>query len=136
METFLDFFWIMLWFFAWVIWIMLLFRVFADIFRADQTGWAKAGWMLFVLAMPFLGVLVYLIAQGGNMADREWAIMRAKEEMQRSYIRSIAGPSASTADELEKLASLRERNVISDAEFQAQKAKILETQPQIDKVPA
>jgi hypothetical protein len=136
LDTFLDFFWIMLWFFAWVIWIMLLFRVFADIFRADQSGWAKAGWILFVLVLPFLGVLVYLIAQGGNMADREWAIMREKAEVERSYIRSIAGSPASTADELEKLASLRDRGVISDAEFQVQKARILGTPPQIDKAPA
>jgi alkanesulfonate monooxygenase SsuD/methylene tetrahydromethanopterin reductase-like flavin-dependent oxidoreductase (luciferase family) len=136
LETFLDFFWIMLWFFAWVIWIMLLFRVFADIFRTDQSGWAKAGWTLFVLVLPFLGVLVYLIAQGGNMADREWASMREKAEIERSYIRSIAGSPDSTADELEKLASLRDRGVISDAEFQAQKEKVIGTPPQIDKVPA
>lgn len=115
MDTFLDFFWFLLWLFLWVIWIMLLFRVFADVFRSDHSGWAKAGWTVFVIVLPFLGVLVYLIAEGSNMAQRE---------AQREYLRSVAA-SGGMPDQLEKLASLHERGVINDAEFEAQKAKLL-----------
>ena len=124
METFWDFFWFMLWAFLWIIWIMLLFRVFADIFRSDSSGMAKAGWTLFVIILPFLGVFVYLIVNGGDMATREMASVAAIDRAQQDYIRSVAG-SGSTADELEKLAALRERGVISDSEFEAQKASLL-----------
>lgn len=125
METFFDFFWFMMWFFLWVIWLMLLFRVFGDIFRSDSSGWTKALWVIFVVVLPFLGVFAYLIANGGNMAQREAASVQAAEQAQREYIRSMAGTSASTADELEKLASLKERGVLSDAEFEAQKRKLM-----------
>lgn len=124
MSSFMDFFWFMLWFFLWMIWIMLLFRVFADIFRSQISGWAKAGWTVFVIVLPFLGVLVYLIAQGGNMAQREVDQAMAMQDAQKSYIQSVAG-SGGTADELTKLASLRDQGVISDAEFQAQKERAL-----------
>ena len=123
METFADFFWFMLWFFLWVIWLMLLFRVFGDIFRSDASGVAKAGWILFVLVLPFLGVLVYLVTQGNNMAQRDVETMQAIDDAQKAYIRDAAG--VSTADELEKLAALNQKGVLSDDEFQAQKAKIL-----------
>ena len=123
METFADFFWFMLWFFLWVIWLMLLFRVFGDIFRSDASGWAKAGWILFVLVLPFLGVLVYLVTQGNNMAQRDVETMQAIDDAQKAYIRDAAG--VSTADELEKLAALNQKGVLSDDEFQAQKAKLL-----------
>lgn len=125
MNTFLDFFWLMLWLFLWIIWIMLLFRVFADIFRSDQSGWAKAGWMIFVLILPFLGVFVYLITQGGDMAKRDLATARAIDQAQRDYIRDAAGSSGGTAAELESLASLRDRGVITEDEFASQKAKLL-----------
>ena len=125
MSSFLDFFWLMLWFFLWVIWIWLLIRVFADIFRSDSSGMAKAGWVLFVVVLPFLGVLVYLIAQGGNMAAREMASAKAAQKAQADYIRGIAGSGGGVAGELEKLASLRDNGVISADEFEAQKAKLL-----------
>ncbi len=124
MNSFLDFFWLMLWAFLWIIWIILLFRVFADIFRSDQSGWAKAGWTVFVIVMPFLGILIYLIAQGGNMAKRDLKTAQEIDEMQREYIRNVTS-SGGVAAELESLASLRERGVITDEEFQAQKAKLL-----------
>lgn len=124
MSSFLDFFWLMLWFFLWVIWIWLLIRVFADIFRSDSSGMAKAGWVLFVVVLPFLGVLVYLIAQGGNMASREIASAKAMQKAQADYIREVAG-GGGVAGELEKLASLRDSGVISADEFEAQKAKLL-----------
>ena len=123
METFADFFWFMLWFFLWVIWLMLLFRVFGDIFRSDASGLAKAGWILFVLVLPFLGVLVYLVTQGNNMAQRDVETMQAIDDAQKAYIRDAAG--VSTADELEKLSALVQKGVLSDEEFQAQKAKLL-----------
>jgi hypothetical protein len=123
-QSFWDFFWFMFWFFLWIMWLMLLFRVFIDVFRSDQSGWAKAGWTIFVLVLPFLGVLVYLIAQGGNMARRNLAAADAMEQSRRDYIRRSVG-SGSVADELEKLASLRERDVISQEEFEAQKARLM-----------
>ena len=92
-----DLFWAMLWFFLWIAWLLLLFRVFMDIFRAETSGWAKAGWSLFVLFLPFLGVLVYLIAEGGNMARRSVEQAQAIDEAQRAYIREAAGSGGSTA---------------------------------------
>lgn len=120
-----DLFWAMLWFFLWIAWLILLFRIFMDIFRADTSGWAKAGWSLFVLFLPFLGVLVYLIAEGGNMTRRTMEQAQAIDEAQRAYIRQAAGSGGGTADELEKLAGLRDKGVLSNEEFEAQKAKLL-----------
>jgi Short C-terminal domain/Phospholipase_D-nuclease N-terminal len=125
LDSFLDFFWFMLWAFLWIIWIMLLFRVFADIFRSDSSGWAKAGWTVFVILLPFLGVFVYLIAEGGNMARREVATAQAVDQAQRDYIRDAAGTSGGVAHELERLAALKDNGVLSDTEFEAQKAKLL-----------
>jgi Phospholipase_D-nuclease N-terminal/Short C-terminal domain len=122
-ETFFDFFWFMLWFFLWVIWIWMLIRIFGDIFRSEMSGAAKALWVLFVLVLPFLGVLVYLIANGDGMAKREVASVQAAQHAQQEYIRSVAG--GGVAEELEKLAGLRDRGVISASEFETQKAKLL-----------
>jgi hypothetical protein len=124
-DGFLDFFWLMLWFFLWIIWIWLLIRVFGDIFRADMSGWAKAGWMVFILILPFLGVFIYLITNGGDMGRREVERIQAIDQAQRDYIRDAAGTSGGVADELEKLAGLKDRGVISDAEFENQKSKLL-----------
>ena len=123
----LDLFWAMLWLYLFFIWIWLLIRVFADIFRSEVSGFAKAGWVIFVVILPFLGVLVYLIAQGGNMQTRAMRQASDAEAAQREYIQSVAGSGggASTADEIEKLAKLRDDGHISDEEFQAQKAKVL-----------
>ena len=123
----LDLFWTILWIYLFFIWIWLLITVFADIFRSEQSGSAKAGWVIFVVILPFLGVLVYLIAQGGNMQTRAMRQASDAEAAQREYIQSAAGSGggASTADEIEKLAKLRDDGHISDEEFQAQKAKVL-----------
>lgn len=121
----LDLFWAMLWFFLFFAWIWLLIKVFADIFRSDSSGWAKAGWTIFVIILPLLGVLVYLIAQGGNMAQRDIEQAQAIHEAQRAYIQEAAGTSTSAAEEIEKLAALKDRGVITDEEFAAQKAKLL-----------
>lgn len=119
-----DLFWSMLWFFLFFAWIWLLIRIFADIFRTDSSGWVKAGWTIFVVFLPFLGVLVYLIAQGGSMAERDMEQAAAMEKAQRAYIQDAAG-SSGTAEELEKLAGLKDKGVLTDEEFAAQKAKLL-----------
>lgn len=110
----------MLWFFLFFIWIWLLIVVFGDIFRSrDIGGWAKALWVIFVIVFPYLGVFVYLIARGHKMGEHAVAA----EQAQRDYIRSVAGTS--TADELARLADLRDRGVISEEEFQRLKAQVV-----------
>ena len=120
----LDIFWTILWFFLFFIWIWMLISIFGDIFRSDMSGWGKAGWSIFIVILPFLGVLIYLIVHGGDMQDRSVRAASRSEQAQRDYIRSVAG-SGSTADELAKLAELKNQGVISDQEFEAQKAKLL-----------
>ena len=123
----LGIFWTMLWFFLWFAWIVILIRVFADIFRSrDLGGFAKALWSIFVILVPFLGVFVYLIARGHHMAEHDMADAQQREQAFQSYVKDAAGSGTnSTADELAKLADLKERGVISDAEFQQQKSKLL-----------
>jgi hypothetical protein len=122
----LGVFWTFLWFFIWIAWIMLLFKVIFDIFRShDLGGWGKALWVIFVIVLPFLGVFVYLIARGHSMRDRDIADAQAQQEAFKTYVQQTAGTGTSTADELAKLAELKNSGVISDAEFEAQKAKIL-----------
>ena len=120
-----DVFWTMLWFFCFFIWIMLLVRVFADIFRShDLGGWGKAGWTLFVLFLPLLGVLVYLIARGSSMQKRQvQEAVEARQQMDE-YIRQTASTN-SPADELAKLVRLHDAGTISDAEFDQAKSKLL-----------
>ena len=121
----LDLFWSMLWFFMFFLWIWLLIMIFADIFRSEISGWGKAGWVLFVIILPFLGVLIYLIANGDDMQNRSMKQAADAQNAQRDYIQSVAGASSSSADEIEKLASLRDSGAITSEEFQAQKAKLL-----------
>jgi hypothetical protein len=121
----LNAFWIMLWFFVWVMWFLLLFRVFADVFRDDSlSGWAKAGWIIFCCLVPFLGVFVYLIARGRSMGERAAAQAKASQSDFDDYIRKTAGGTSKT-DELAKLADLKSSGALSEAEFQQAKAKIL-----------
>ena len=122
----LGFFWTVLMVFIWVAWIILLIRVFSDVFRNhEMSGWAKAFWVIFVVILPFLGVLIYLIANGSGMAKRDMAQAQASQQQFDSYVRQTAGSATSSADELAKLAGLRDQGVITDAEFAAQKAKLL-----------
>ena len=127
----MDLFWSMLWFFLFFAWIWLLITIFADIFRSDDlSGWGKAFWTIFVVILPWLGVLIYLIARGGSMQERAMAQAVAHEKAQREYIQQVSASSggassASSADELEKLAKLQSSGVITAEEFAAQKAKIL-----------
>jgi len=118
-------FWTIFEIFLWVIWIWILIYVFIDIFRSrDLNGWEKALWFIFVLFIPLIGVLVYLIARGGKMHER--AVQQAQQQDQeaRAYIREAAG-SQNSADQLAKLADLRDRGVITPEEFEREKAKIL-----------
>lgn len=121
----LGFFWSMLMVFLFVAWIILLIRIFGDIFRRDSSGWSKALWTLLVIVLPFLGTLIYLIAHGDDMIVRETDAAKGQRDAVDAYIRQVAGTSASTADELEKLAALRERGVISETEFADQKGRLL-----------
>ncbi len=120
----LGVFWTMLILFIWVAWFFLLIRVFADIFRRSMSGWWKAVWAIFVVILPFLGVLIYLIANGNSMHERDAEQAKEAEAAFQDYVRQTAG-TGGAADELAKLADLRAKGVISDDEFAAQKAKLL-----------
>ena len=118
-------FWTIFMIFLWVIWFWTLITVFIDIFRShDLSGWAKALWFLFVLFIPLIGVLVYLIARGGEMHERAVRQAQQQDAEARAYIQQAAG-SQSTADQLSKLADLRDRGVITADEFEREKAKVL-----------
>jgi membrane protein implicated in regulation of membrane protease activity len=123
----LGIFWTILEVFLWVIWFWILITVFIDIFRSsDLSGWGKALWFLFVLFIPLIGVLVYLIARGGSMHERTARQVQQQDAEAREYIQqAVAESPASTADQLAKLADLRDRGVITDAEFEREKAKVL-----------
>jgi ABC-type multidrug transport system fused ATPase/permease subunit len=118
-------FWTIFEIFLWVIWIWILIYVFIDIFRSrDLSGWAKALWFIFVLFIPLIGVLVYLIARGGSMHDRAVQDAQQQDQEVRRYIQQAAGEPTS-ADQLAKLADLRDRGVITADEFEREKAKVL-----------
>ena len=121
----LDLFWTFLMFFLFFAWLMLLFRIFGDIFRSeDMGGGGKALWTIFVIFLPFLGVLVYVIARGKGMAERDVKDYQTAEAATQQYIRNTVG-STSSADEIAKLAALRDQGVLTDAEFQSQKTALL-----------
>ena len=122
----LNLFWTMMLFFLWTLWIFLLISILIDVFRSsDMGGWAKAGWTIFIIVLPFLGALVYLIVRGSAMAERQATGRRAADRAQRSYAGSAADGSSSAAEEVKKLADLRDRGILTDQEFAAQKAKVL-----------
>ncbi|QGZ52656.1 SHOCT domain-containing protein [Streptomyces sp. QHH-9511] len=124
----LNVFWTMLWFFLWVLWIILLFRIITDIFRdKDMSGWAKAGWLVLTILLPFLGVLVYVIARGKDMGRREIAQARAQQRDFDAYVREAAsgGTRPSSVDELARLSELRSRGDITAEEFDRAKALVL-----------
>ena len=121
---FLDVMWTMLVFFIWVLWFWLLFTVFADVFRRhDISGWAKAGWLIFTILVPFLGVFVYLITQSKGMADRNAERAQAQQSQFDSYVRDTAG--GGTAAEIERAKQLLDSGAITEPEFQALKQKAL-----------
>jgi membrane protein implicated in regulation of membrane protease activity len=118
-------FWTVFEIFLWIIWIWILIYVFIDIFRShDLSGWAKALWFVFVLFIPLIGVLVYLIARGGEMQQRAQQQAQQQDQEVRRYIQQAAD-TPSSADQLAKLADLRDRGVITADEFDREKAKVL-----------
>ncbi|MER6133945.1 SHOCT domain-containing protein [Streptomyces sp. NPDC001815] len=123
----LSIFWSMLLFFLWILWIMLLFRVVTDIFRDDaMNGWAKAGWLALTILLPYLGVLVYVIARGKNMGRREIAKAREQQDAFHAYVREAAGDGRrSSVDELAKLSEIRAAGDITDEEFRRAKGLVL-----------
>ncbi len=120
----LDMIWSIFVFFLMVAWIWVIIGVIGDVFRSkDLGGLAKGIWVLFIIVIPWLGVLCYLVVRGKGMAERSERTLADAEEVRRAYIQKAAG--SSTADELSKLAELRGKGVITDAEFEAQKVKLL-----------
>ena len=120
---FLNILWTMIIFFAWVAYIWMLVVIFGDVFRRrDIGGWAKAGWIVFMIVLPFLGVLVYLIAQHDGMAERSAERAKAAQQQMDDYIKSAAGGAAG---EIEKAKGLLDSGAITQTEFDALKAKAL-----------
>ena len=116
----------MLWFFLFFIWIWLLIVVFSDIFRShDMGGFAKAIWVIAIIILPYLGVLIYLIARGHKMAEHAQQAAAAQDAAAKQYIQQAAGTTKSTAEEIAHLNDLKNQGVLSDAEFEAAKAKAL-----------
>ena len=117
-------FWSMLWFFLFFIWIWLLVIVFTDVFRShDLSGWAKALWIIFIILVPYLGVFVYLIARGHKMQEHAVQAAQQQDAAMRQYVQSVT--ATSPADELAKLADLKAKGVIDDAEYERLKTKAL-----------
>jgi len=122
---FLSVFWTLLVIFAWVIWFWLLITVFMDLFRRhDCSGWAKAGWIIFVIILPFLGVLVYLIAESKGIAERSQRQAQAQQSQFDDYVKTVAAQS-DPAEQIAKAKGLLDSGAITQAEFDAIKAKAL-----------
>jgi hypothetical protein len=127
----LNVFWTMMWLFLWVLWFFLLFKVITDIFRShDLNGWAKAGWVVLTIVLPYLGVLIYLVVRGHSMSRRDIEQAKENEAAFKAYVREAAGPgetgpTTSHVDQLAKLADLKNNGAISDDEFQRAKQKLL-----------
>ena len=118
--------WSIFWFVIFFLWIWLVISIFADIIRADDlSGWSKALWSVFIIFLPFLGVFVYLIVNGGKMNDRNARAAQAQEEAMRAYVRDAAGTGGGTATELSRLAELHSNGTLTDEEYASAKAKVL-----------
>ena len=123
---FLGVLWSMLVFFVWVAWFMLLFRIIGDIFRRrDIGGGAKTLWLIFTLFLPFLGVFVYIVAEGRKMGERDMAQMQAQQEQFDAHVKQVAGSGAGSAAEIEKAKALLDSGAITQAEFDQLKQKAL-----------
>ncbi|MFD3511483.1 PLDc N-terminal domain-containing protein, partial [Nocardia sp. NPDC058666] len=110
----LNLFWTMLWFFVWVMWFFLLFKVITDVFRDHSLGgWGKAGWLIVVLVLPFVGVLLYLIFRGHSMHERDRKQAEEQQAAFRSYVQQAAGTGGGSADELHKLSALKDKGDIT-----------------------
>jgi len=123
---FLDVFWTMILFFCWVAWIWLLILILSDVFRRDISGWAKAGWCIFLIVVPFLGAFVYLIVEGKDMTERRVQEAQASQASFDSYVRSVAGSEGGgSASEIAKAKELLDSGAITQQEFDTLKAKAL-----------
>ncbi|MDH6113795.1 hypothetical protein P3T36_005693 [Kitasatospora sp. MAP12-15] len=128
----LDLFWTMLEFFLWVLWFFLLFKIITDIFRShDMGGWHKAAWTVFVILLPLVGILVYLIVRGGSMHERDLEQAKRADAAFKAYVKDAAGPDGggeaprSHVEELAKLADLKTSGALTDEEYQKAKDKLL-----------
>jgi hypothetical protein len=122
---FLDIFWSMIIFFAWVTWIWMMILILSDVFRRrDLSGWGKAGWTFFLIILPFLGALIYLIAQSDGMAERRAQDVQGQRAQMDDYVRSVAG-SGGPAAEIDKAKALLDSGAITQTEYDALKAKAL-----------
>ena len=121
----LDVFMTLLFIALFIVWLILLVHVLGDLFRDDEeSGWAKAAWVLFLVVFPYIGVLAYIVARGHGMGMRTLERAQAQDQALQSYVAATVGPTG-TAEELAKLADLRDRGVLTQEEFNLQKAKIL-----------
>ena len=112
-------------FFAWVIWFWLLITVFADLFRRhDVSGFGKVLWVIFVIILPYFGVLIYLLVEHQGMQERATAQVQAQQQQMDAYVKSVAG-SGGAADEIDKAKKLLDSGAITQAEFDSIKAKAL-----------
>ena len=121
---FMDVFWTMIVFFCWIAWIWMLIMIFSDVFRRDISGWAKAGWCLFVLVLPFLGAFVYLIANGSGLTERRVRDAQVSQANFDQHIRTVAADGGS-AGEIERAKQLLDSGAINQGEFERLKAKAL-----------
>ena len=123
---FLDVMWSMLVFFLWVAWFWILFSVWGDLFRStDLSGWGKAGWLIFTLVVPFLGVFVYVITQNDAMTQRNLERAKAQRAQMDEYVRTTAGGGGGAAAEIERAKQLLDSGAIDQAEFQTLKQRAL-----------
>jgi hypothetical protein len=123
---FLNILWSMILFFAWVIWLWMVFAILSDVFRRrDLSGWGKAGWSVFLIVLPFLGALIYLIANHDGMADRNVKQAQVAQDEFDGYVKSVATNGGGAAAEIDKGKSLLDSGAITQAEFEAIKAKAL-----------
>ena len=126
MDSFWDFFWFIISFFLLMAYLVVLFQILTDLFRDHQTsGWLKAVWVFFLIFLPLITSLVYLIARGQGMAERNIAAIKTAQASQEEYIRSVSGGGGSPADEIARAKTLLDSGAISQAEFDALKAKAL-----------
>jgi hypothetical protein len=123
---FLDILWTMILFFFWIAWIWMLVIIISDVFRRDTSGWAKAAWCIFLIFLPFLGALVYLIAHGSEMGERRMRDMQASQKQFDTYVRSVAADGGGgPASEIAKAKELLDSGAITQEEFASLKAKAL-----------
>lgn len=124
--NFWDFFWLLVWTFFFVAYLMMLFQIFGDLFRDHElSGWVKALWVIFLIVFPFLGALVYLIARGKGMAQRQAGDMRRMQEQTDARIREVAGTGSSATDQIASAKALLDSGAITAAEFDQLKSKAL-----------